>query len=251
MLRSSLLAISLLLFTAGAAFAQLNSNPDSIDTEQGDLVIHPILHGSVIFEWNGTTVYIDPWGSAALYEGTPAPDVILITHPHGDHLSPETLAGLNTAKASFYAPQAVAEQMPEEYLQQTTVIANGEKREYEDITIRAVPMYNLPEESARHTKGWGNGYVLSMGGKDIYVSGDTEGIPEMRNLQGIDVAFVCMNLPYTMEINQASDAVLDFTPAIVYPYHHRGQDIQAFKKLVDAGNKNIDVRLKDWYPDVD
>jgi L-ascorbate metabolism protein UlaG (beta-lactamase superfamily) len=87
-----------------------------------------------------------------------------------------------------------------------------------------------------------------MGGKDVYVSGDTEGIPEMRNLEGIDVAFVCMNLPYTMDINQASDAVLDFEPAIVYPYHHRGQDIEEFKKLVDAGNKDIEVRLKQWYP---
>ncbi|HBX67038.1 MAG TPA: MBL fold metallo-hydrolase, partial [Balneolaceae bacterium] len=183
-----------------------------------------------------------------LYDEKPAPDVILITHPHGDHLSPEALASLNTTNTSFYVPQAVADEMPEEYLAQTTVISNGESMEYEGITINAVPMYNLPEEGARHAKGWGNGYVLSMGGKDVYVSGDTEGIPEMRNLEGIDVAFVCMNLPYTMDINQASDAVLDFEPTIVYPYHHRGQDIEEFKKLVDAGNKDIEVRLKNWYP---
>ncbi|MAL17508.1 MAG: MBL fold metallo-hydrolase [Balneola sp.] len=248
MLRNFIFVVLVSLLTFSLGFAQLNNDPDRIETEQGDLVIHPVLHGTVIFEWNGQTVYMDPWGSANLYDEKPAPDVILITHPHGDHLSPEALASLNTTNTSFYVPQAVADEMPEEYLAQTTVISNGESMEYEGITINAVPMYNLPEEGARHAKGWGNGYVLSMGGKDVYVSGDTEGIPEMRNLEGIDVAFVCMNLPYTMDINQASDAVLDFEPTIVYPYHHRGQDIEEFKKLVDAGNKDIEVRLKNWYP---
>lgn len=248
MFRSFISAVAITLLSFSFGFAQLSGDPDRIETEQGDLVIHPVLHGTVIFEWNGQTVYMDPWGSANLYDDKPAPDVILITHPHGDHLSPETLASLDTENTSFYVPQAVADQMPEEYLSQTTVIANGESMEYEGITINAVPMYNLPEEDARHAKGWGNGYVLSMGGKDVYISGDTEGIPEMRNLKGIDVAFVCMNLPYTMDINQASDAVLDFEPVIVYPYHHRGQDIEEFKALVDAGGKNIEVRLKNWYP---
>ncbi len=248
MLRNFIFVVLVSLLTFSLGFAQLNNDPDRIETEQGDLVIHPVLHGTVIFEWNGQTVYMDPWGSANLYDEKPAPDVILITHPHGDHLSPEALASLNTTNTSFYVPQAVADEMPEEYLAQTTVISNGESMEYEGITINAVPMYNLPEEGARHAKGWGNGYVLSMGGKDVYVSGDTEGIPEMRNLEGIDVAFVCMNLPYTMDINQGSDAVLDFEPTIVYPYHHRGQDIEEFKKLVDAGNKDIEVRLKNWYP---
>jgi len=234
-----------------SAFAQLNNDRDRIGATQGDLVIHPDLHGAVIFEWDGKTIYMDPWGSADLYEGKPAPDVILITHPHGDHLSPDMLKALGTRSATFYVPQAVADKMPEQYLEQTTVMANGDKIEVEGILINAVPMYNLPEEGARHAKGWGNGYVLSMGGKNIYVSGDTDGIPEMRDLKGIDVAFVCMNLPYTMEINQASESVLDFEPAIVYPYHHRGQDIEAFKNLVDAGNKNIEVRLKNGYPPSD
>lgn len=248
MFRFTLLILLLSLIFASTVFAQLNQDPDIIKTDEGDLVIHPVLHGTVIFEWDGKTVYVDPWGSANLYDDKPSPDVILITHPHGDHLSPETLSALDTDNTSFYAPQAVVNEMPDEYLSQATVIANGDTMMYEGITIRAIPMYNLPEEGARHAKGWGNGYVLNMGGKEIYVSGDTEGIPEMRNLQGIDVAFVCMNLPYTMDINQASDAVLDFEPAIVYPYHHRGQDIYEFKKLVDTGDKDIEVRLKNWYP---
>jgi L-ascorbate metabolism protein UlaG (beta-lactamase superfamily) len=113
-------------------------------------------------------------------------------------------------------------------------------------------MYNLPESAdAKHTKGRGNGYVLKLGGKTVYISGDTAGIPEMRGLKNIDVAFVCMNLPYTMDVPEAAAAVLDFKPKIVYPYHYRGangfSDTEAFKKLVNASNTSIDVRLRNWY----
>jgi L-ascorbate metabolism protein UlaG (beta-lactamase superfamily) len=115
-------------------------------------------------------------------------------------------------------------------------------------------MYNLPEApDSRHTKGRGNGYILNLGGKMVYISGDTEDIPEMRALKNIDVAFVCMNQPYTMDINQAANAVLAFKPKIVYPFHYRGQnglsDVEGFKKLVDAGKAPIEVRLKNWYPE--
>jgi L-ascorbate metabolism protein UlaG (beta-lactamase superfamily) len=122
-----------------------------------------------------------------------------------------------------------------------------------NIRVEAIPMYNLPESpDNRHTKGRGNGYVLTIGGKRIYISGDTEAIPEMRTLKNIDVAFVCMNLPYTMDVDQAADGVLDFVPKVVYPYHYRGKgglsDIDKFKALVNKKNTNIDVRLRNWYP---
>jgi L-ascorbate metabolism protein UlaG (beta-lactamase superfamily) len=115
-------------------------------------------------------------------------------------------------------------------------------------------MYNLPEDAeSRHTKGRGNGYILTIGGKKFYFSGDTEDIPEMRSLKNIDVAFVCMNMPFTMEVSQAADAVLAFKPGIVYPYHYRGQgglaDVAAFKELMNKGNAKIDVRLRNWYPE--
>jgi L-ascorbate metabolism protein UlaG (beta-lactamase superfamily) len=114
-------------------------------------------------------------------------------------------------------------------------------------------MYNLPEsQDSRHTKGRGNGYLITLAGKRLYVSGDTEDIPEMRQLKKIDAAFVCMNLPYTMDVKQAADAVLAFKPGIVYPYHYRGQgglsDINEFKQIVNNKNSKIDVRLLDWYP---
>jgi L-ascorbate metabolism protein UlaG (beta-lactamase superfamily) len=103
-----------------------------------------------------------------------------------------------------------------------------------------------------HTKGRGNGYVLGIGGKNIYISGDTQGIPEMRALKNIDVAFICMNLPYTMDVKEAADAVLAFKPKIVYPFHYRGtsglSDVNGFKSLVDAGNEGIEVRIRNWYP---
>jgi len=133
------------------------------------------------------------------------------------------------------------------------ILKNGDQQVVSGISIQAIPMYNLPESAtAMHTKGRGNGYVLSLGGKNIYISGDTQGIPEMRSLKNIDIAFVCMNLPYTMDVKEAADAVLAFKPKIVYPYHYRGQnglsDVNAFKSLVEAGDKNIEVRLRNWYP---
>lgn len=242
--------ILILLFIFLPSFtiqAQLNNDADRIRTNQGDLEIYPILHGSIIFKWNDLDIYIDPYGGAERYKTKGNPDLILISHPHDDHLNLETLAGLNTNQATFIVPLAVAELLPAEYSDQAVILANGESQEIKGISVKAVPMYNLPEAGARHAKGWGNAYVLTIGGKSIYISGDTEDIPEMRSLTGIDVAFVCMNLPYTMDINQAASAVLEFEPVIIYPYHHRGQDIGQFKALVDAGNKDIDVRLKDWY----
>ena len=249
MLRSFFLAFIFSFLINNTVTAQLNNDPDVVATENGELTIHPILHGSVIFEWNELDLYIDPWGTADLYKGKRDPDLILITHPHGDHLSLETLENINSRDATFLVPQVVADEMPDTYADRIQVLNNGEAIEIEGIKVEAVPMYNLPNDGARHTKGWGNGYVVTIDNKRIYVSGDTEDIPEMRNLRNIDIAFVCMNLPYTMDIYQAASGVLEFEPAIMYPYHHRGQDIQRFKEIVNWEGKDIDVRLKDWYPD--
>ncbi len=226
---------------------------DKIETDKGSLTIHPIQHGTVAFQWNNKTIFVDPYGGAEAFAGLGSPDIILITDIHGDHLHMETLKGLETSKTKWVVPQAVADQLPKDLAKDVTVIGNGEQVEILGISIDALPMYNLPEtEDSRHPKGRGNGYILNFGAKHIYVSGDTEDIPEMRTLKNIDVAFVCMNLPYTMDINQAASAVLEFKPGIVYPYHYRGQgglaDVDAFKKLVNDGNDKIEVRLRKWYP---
>ncbi|QIL74943.1 MBL fold metallo-hydrolase [Hymenobacter sp. HDW8] len=226
---------------------------DQIATSKGPLTVQPITHGSVVFTWNKKTVYVDPYGGAATYAGLAPPDVILITDIHGDHLDPKTLAGLSVGKALLIVPPAVAERLPAGYKAQVRILRNGQRLDTLGLRVSALAMYNLPEAAdSRHPKGRGNGYVLTLGGKNVYLSGDTEDIAEMRALQGIDVAFVCMNLPYTMDITQAAQAVLAFRPGVVYPYHYRGEnglsDVKGFKQAVNAANPKIDVRLRDWYP---
>jgi L-ascorbate metabolism protein UlaG (beta-lactamase superfamily) len=226
---------------------------DQINTSKGQLTIQPILHGSVVLTWDNKTIYIDPYGGKEAYQGISSADMILITDIHGDHMDLKTLESIDVSKATMVVPQAVAEQLPEKYKERLVIISNGNTKEQSGIAIKAIPMYNLPEtEDSRHPKGRGNGYVLTLGGKNVYFSGDTEDIPEMRSLKNIDVAFVCMNLPFTMEVEQAVRAVLVFKPKVVYPYHYRGQnglsDIEAFKKAVNTGNNKIEVRLRNWYP---
>jgi L-ascorbate metabolism protein UlaG (beta-lactamase superfamily) len=246
--------IFVLLFTLGfcKANAQLSA-PDTMPTTIGNLIIQPIQHASLALTVNNIVIYADPSG-AANYKGVAAPDIILITDIHGDHFDTSTLAAVITPATLLVVPQAVADKLPASYKAKVSVLKNGGSfTTSSGIGIRAIPMYNLPESpTAMHTKGRGNGYILSIGGKNIYLSGDTQGIPEMRALKNIDVAFVCMNLPYTMDINEAADAVLAFKPKIVYPYHYRGKnglsDVNGFKKMVETGNKSIEVRLRNWYP---
>jgi L-ascorbate metabolism protein UlaG (beta-lactamase superfamily) len=246
------LPLLIIFFVVTTTFAQRPA-ADVIETSKGPLSIQPLNHATLALTWQGKTIYADPQGGAKLFEGVAMPDLILITDIHGDHCNPETLQALNTTNAKLIVPQAVLEKLPEGLKSKAIVLNNGQTITEHGITITAIPMYNLPESSeARHTKGRGNGYVLTFGNKKVYLSGDTAGIPEMRSLKDIDVAFVCMNLPYTMDINEASEAVLAFQPKIIYPYHYRGQnglsDTEAFRKLVNDKNKNIDVRLRNWYP---
>ena len=232
-----------------------NQEDTQTKTQSSELKIYPIEHATAVIKWGDLTIYIDPVGGADAFKGYPNPDLILITDIHGDHMSVETLEALNTGKAKIIVPQAVADEMPEVFTPQIDVLNNGDSKERFGITVEAVPMYNLREEALKfHVKGRGNGYVLNKDGMRLYFSGDTEDIPEMRALQNIDKAFVCMNLPYTMPVESAADAVLEFKPKEVYPYHYRGRpdvgDVAKFKDLVTAGNSEIKVVQLDWYPNV-
>ena len=238
----------LFFFLTSAAFGQ-----DLIPTSKGDIKITPILHGTLVLEYEGKTIYVDPYGGASLFSGQKSPDIVLITDIHGDHHNQETLDGLDLKNAIIVAPKAVAEKLPSGSSKSIQIINNGDTETISGITISAIPMYNLPEtDDSRHPKGRGNGYIVQLGNKKVYLSGDTEDIPEMRSLKGIDVAFVCMNLPYTMDINQAADAVSEFKPAIVYPYHYRGTeglaDVEEFKSIVNSKAPEVEVRLGNWYP---
>jgi L-ascorbate metabolism protein UlaG (beta-lactamase superfamily) len=225
---------------------------DTIQTKMGPLIIRPIQHASLTLTVNGVVIYADPSG-ADNFKGIAAPNIILITDIHGDHFDIKTIESVKKANTILIAPQVVADKLPADDKDHLVVLKNGDKTTQLGVSVVAIPMYNLSESTkAMHTKGRGNGYILGIGGKQLYISGDTQGIPEMRSLKDIDIAFVCMNLPYTMDVAEAADAVLAFKPKIVYPYHYRGQnglsDVNSFKSLVEKGNKNIEVRLRNWYP---
>jgi L-ascorbate metabolism protein UlaG (beta-lactamase superfamily) len=243
------------VFALGLSMAILSSQaqlpqPDVEKVRGGDLTIQPVNHATMVLSYHKKNIYIDPTGGAEAFKGLAAPDMIVVTDIHGDHFDPKTIQAINTGKATLVVPQAVADKFPPEMDKgKVVILKNGDSKTLEGISIEAIPMYNLPEAAdAFHTKGRGNGYVLTIGDKRIYISGDTEDIAEMRALKNIDFAFVCMNLPYTMDVTQAAQGVLAFRPKVIYPYHYRGQDVNAFKSLVNEGDKNIEVRLRSWYP---
>jgi L-ascorbate metabolism protein UlaG (beta-lactamase superfamily) len=224
------------------------------ELEAGRVYIMPITHASFVLDWQEVTIYVDPVGEVASFAQAKKPGLILLTDIHGDHLSTTTIAALMTEETQVVAPQAVADLLPASILEKTTVIANGEKTTQKDFVIEAVPMYNLPEtEDSRHPKGRGNGYVVEKEGIRAYIAGDTAGTPEMRALKNINMAFIPMNPPYTMSVEDAAEAVLAFAPSSVYPYHYRGEDglgdVKKFEELVTAGNSAIDVVLLKWYPE--
>lgn len=225
---------------------------DIIDTGYGDLTVQPIKHGSLVLSYDNKTIYVDPTGGKAAYTGLKKPDIILITDIHGDHLDNKTLKEINATDALYIVPQAVYDKLSSEFKKNTIVLKNEQGVHRMGLFISAVPMYNVPEkENTFHPKGRGNGYTISIEDFDIYISGDTSATDEMKMLYDIDLAFVCMNLPWTMNINEAAEGVLAFQPKMVYPYHYRGKQVMSntkkFKETINAENKNIEVRLRDWY----
>lgn len=223
---------------------------DVFDTPAGPITVHPIDHASVVLETPAGVIYVDPVGDAAQYADLPAPDLILITHEHGDHYNADTLSALMGDSTQLITNPAVHGMLPEELQASASQVENGGQATFNDVTIDAIPAYNTTEgRTDFHPQGRDNGYVLGFEGFRVYISGDTEDIPEMRALEDIGLAFVSMNLPYTMDARQAASAVQEFQPTYVYPYHYRGQDggtqdPQEFAGLVgDAA----EVRMGDWY----
>lgn len=241
-----------LLFSCKNETKEIALNIEAIPQE---LQIHPISHATMALKFGETTIFVDPTGGAESFKTFGAPDIVLITDIHGDHFNPATLSALNLSDATVIAPKAVVEKYGEDLKIGTKVtLNNGDAMTISGVNIEAVPMYNLREEALKfHTKGRGNGYILTINGERIYISGDTEDIPEMRALKNIDKAFVCMNLPWTMTVDSAADAVLDFKPKEIIPYHYRGRngmsDTKKFKSLINAGNPAIKVTLLNWYPE--
>jgi len=225
--------------------AARSESADRIETSEGPLRITPIRHASLMLEFKGRVIHIDPW-SQGDYRGLPKADLIMITDIHPDHLDLGKIMELSKPGTRIVAPPAVVSSLAD-----ATAISNGESKVVEGITIESVPMYNLRRGPSPgklyHEKGRGNGYVLTLGNRRIYISGDTECIPEMKTLKGIDVAFVCMNLPYTMPPEEAAECVKSFRPKIVYPYHYGNSDLTVFTSAL-KGETGIEVRLRNWEP---
>jgi L-ascorbate metabolism protein UlaG (beta-lactamase superfamily) len=217
---------------------------DHIPTANGDIVIHPVTHASFVMTWNGVTIYNDP--DTGAYAGLPKADLILISHDHSDHWDNTVIANNKNTPVTIITPRAVTNLLTATLRPSCIVLANGATTNVLGIQIEAVPAYN-----SNHPVGAGNGYVLTMGGKRLYMAGDTGDIPETRALQNIDAAFLCMNVPFTMSVTQAAAVTRAFAPKIVYPYHFRNQDgtmanLTQFKNLVGT-DLGIEVRIRKWY----
>jgi L-ascorbate metabolism protein UlaG (beta-lactamase superfamily) len=249
------LAASTLLPSAGftgRAFAEGENNPvspDEIETDHGNVVIQPVNHASVVLTYQSNIIYVDPVGGGKRYMPFNRPTAILVTHAHSDHFDVPTLEALAPSAKVIIAPQIVLDGLPDDLKAKAKLMKNGDDGDVNGLKLSAVPAYNTtPDRLKYHPKGVGNGYVLTLGDAKVYVAGDTEDIPEMRALTGIGIAFLPMNLPYTMSGEQAASAVKQFKPLMVYPYHY-GKDGPEPAKFAAAmkGVNGVRIRQRDWY----
>jgi L-ascorbate metabolism protein UlaG (beta-lactamase superfamily) len=238
--------------TAGAGAAASSRATDTFATAKGELKVTPILHASVLLEVAGQAVYVDPF-SKGDFTGLPKADFVLITDVHFDHLDAKALDAIGKPETKIVAPPAVAAELKGRA--NVTVLENGKKQSMGLFEVEAVPMYNLERGPSAgklfHDKGRGNGYVITFGDKRFYFSGDTECIPEMKALQAIDVAFVCMNLPYTMPPKEAATCINAFKPKVLFPYHYGvpggpASNLDELKSALDP-KAGVEVRVRKWY----
>ncbi len=229
------------IFTANMNYGQQVFEKDVFETDGGTLELWFIGHGTLMFKYNDMVIHIDPVSLEADYSELPDADLILITHEHGDHLDPGAIKKILKDETEIICNKASSSALDD-----CRVMTNGDKIDLEDISIEAVPAYNIEHERSPgnpfHPKGVGNGYILGIGGKRIYIAGDTENIPEMSSFRNIDIAFLPMNLPYTMSPEMAADAAMIIKPDILYPYHFGSTDTGELVKLLKG--TDIDVRIR-------
>jgi L-ascorbate metabolism protein UlaG (beta-lactamase superfamily) len=229
-----------LVFVASAA--ALGFENDVIKTSDGDLRITFLGHGTLMFDFQSKIIHVDPVAREAYYGKLPKATIILITHEHGDHFGLDAVNFLRTEKTTVILPETCARQV-----HGGTVMGNGDVKTVEGISIEAVPAYNIIHMRSPgrpfHPKGVGNGYVVTFGSKRVYIAGDTEKVPEMKQLERIDVAFLPMNLPYTMTPEMVADAARAFRPRILYPYHYGDTDTSRLVGML-KDTKDIEVRIR-------
>ena len=222
--------------------AQEKMATDIVKTSGGNLEITFIGHGTLMFQWGGKVIHVDPWTQLADYTKLPQADLILITHEHMDHLDLKAVEILRTGKTTVVCPKICTPQVTG-----ATVMNNGDIKTIGGLGIKAVPAYNIIHKRNTgqpfHPQGYGNGYIIPFGDKNVYVAGDTENIPEMKNLKDIDIAFLPMNLPYTMTPEMVADAARAFRPKILYPYHYGETDTSKLAALL-KDDKGVEVRIR-------
>jgi L-ascorbate metabolism protein UlaG (beta-lactamase superfamily) len=240
MLLMSLSLVCLMATVSTAAEQKFES--DMIKTSQGTLTITFIGHATLMMSFCGKNVYVDPTMQMADYSNLPKADLILVTHEHPDHFDIKAIDQLKTIKTEIVATETVAAK-----LKKITIMKNGEVKTISGLEIKAVPAYNIVHMrgpgSPFHPKGIGNGYVVTFGDKLVYIAGDTENIPEMGSLKNIDIAFLPMNIPYTMTPEMVASAARSFQPKILYPYHYGNTDTGKIVELL-KDDKNIEVRIR-------
>lgn len=239
--RRIILTLGLLLVLLFPVWAGAGDVMDSIETSAGDLQISFVGHGTLIFTFAGKVIHVDPWSTLADYTQLPKADLILITHEHQDHLDPVAIALVQKPGTQILASRTAAAK-----LTGSLAVGNGETQVVQGIAIEAVPAYNLLHTRSPgvpfHPQGDGNGYVINFGDTRVLVAGDTENTPELKALQGIDVAFLPMNLPYTMTPEMVADAAMALRPKILYPYHFGETDTARVLELLNGSG--IEVRIR-------
>ena len=237
-----ILLILFVLCTANLATAQNQFETDIITTTSGDLKITFIGHGTLLFTFSEKIIHVDPYGRLADYSTLPKADIILITHEHGDHFDLKVIKMLRTEKTSLVLTKSCTKD-----ISGGIVLKNGDVQTVQGLKIEAVLAYNIvhkrDNEEPFHPQGIGNGYIITFGDKRVYVAGDTENIPEMKELGEIDIAFLPMNLPYTMTPEMVADAARMIKPQILYPYHYGNTDTSKLVELL-KDDKDIEVRIR-------
>jgi len=232
----------LMMILVAVAVAQEKFETDTFKTSAGDLKITFIGHGTLMFTFEGKIIHVDPFGEMADYTKMPKADIVLLTHEHRDHLDPKALGILRTEKTVVVLTQTCAKQ-----IEGGIVMSNGDVKTIGGLKIEAVPAYNIVHKRDNgqpyHPKGIGNGYVIAFGDKRVYVGGDTENIPEMKELKDIDIAFLPMNLPFTMTPEMVASTAKTLKPKILYPYHYGKTDTSKLLNLL-KDIKEIEVRIR-------
>lgn len=237
-----ILFILFVLCTANLATAQNQFETDIIATTSGDLKITFIGHGTLLFTFNEKIIHLDPYGRLTDYSTLPKADIILVTHEHGDHFDLKVIKTLRSEKTSLVLNKNCAKD-----ISGGIVLKNGDVQMVQGLKVEAVPAYNIVHKRDNgepfHSQGIGNGYIITFDDKRVYVAGDTENIPEMKELGKIDIAFLPMNLPYTMTPEMVADAAKMIKPQILYPYHYGNTDTSKLVELL-KDDKDIEIRIR-------